>query len=139
MAIGSALHLNGQMIPLIVERIARHSGRMPFLPRIVPNVPLIAARNAAFVSPNVRFAVDKLIDIELQGLRRVDVIAKKIYVIDKVVRLGVNAVVAIRKALRRERPDQEIIPERVRVRRLASDAELHGFAAERWGTYALLA
>jgi hypothetical protein len=39
--------------------------------------------------------------------------------------------------LRREVPDQVVIPECVRVRRLAADIELHGFAAQRGRTYPL--
>jgi hypothetical protein len=65
--------------------MASHSRGMPLLSRVVPNVPFVPARDAAFVPPNIRFAVHKLIDVELKGLRGADVIAKKIHVIYKVV------------------------------------------------------
>ena len=123
------MNLNGQVVPLIIEWMARHSGGMPLVSWVVPNVPLIAAGNAALVSPNIGLAVHELIDIELQGLRCADVIAKKIYVIDKVVRFGVDAVARVRHSLRRELADQVIIPKRVGIRRLAADIELHGFTA----------
>jgi hypothetical protein len=98
-AVRGALNLNCQMIPLVVEWITSHSGGMPLLSWVVPNVPFVPARDAAFVPPNIRFAVHKLIDIELNRLRRADVIAKKIYVIHKVVRLGVDAIAAVRHPL----------------------------------------
>lgn len=139
MSVRSSLDLNDQMVPLIVERLARHSRRMPLLPGIIPNVPFVAAGNAAFVSPNVGFAVDELIDIELKGLGSADVVAEEIYIVDKVVRPGVDAVIGIRYSLRRERPDQVVIPKYVGIIRFAADGELHGFAAERGRTYALTA
>lgn len=138
MSVRSALNLNCQVVPLIVERMARHSGGMPLLSRVVPNVPLIAAGDAALVPPNIGLAVHKLIDIELQCLRGADVIAKKICIIDKVMRLGVDAVVSVRHSLRRELADQMIIPKRVGIGRMAADIELHGFPAERGRTYALI-
>ena len=127
------------MIPLIVEWIASDPGGMPLLSWVVPNVPFTPAGDAALMPPNKGLAVHKLIDIELKGLCGTDVIAKEIYVIHKVVRLRVNAVVIIRDPLRREHPDQMVIPKYVRIRCLAADIELHGFAAERGRTYALIA
>jgi hypothetical protein len=41
--------------------------------------------------------------------------------------------------LRRELPDQMVIPKCVRIRCLAADIELHGLAAERGRRYALIA
>src|SRR6266404_2401610 len=119
--------------------MASHSGGTPLLTGVVPNVPFVSARDSAFVPPNIRFAIHKLIDIELKRLRGADVIAKKIYVIDKVVRLGVDAIVAVRHPSRREVPDQVIIPKCVRERCLATDIEPHGFAAQRGRTYPLMA
>ena len=139
MPVRGALNLNGQMIPLIVEWMASHSGGKPLLSRVVPNIPFVSAGDAAFVPPNIRFAVHKLIDIELERLRSADVIAEKIYVIHKVVRLGVDAIVAVRLPLRREVPDQVVIPKCVRERRLAADIEPHGFTAQRGRTYTLIA
>ncbi len=130
MTVRGALHLNGQMVPLIVARMARHSRGMPLLSRVVPNVPFIPASDAAFVAPNIRFAVNKLIDIELKCLRATDMITEKINVVDKVVRLGVAAAIAIRNPLRRELPDQVVIPKGVRKSCFAANIELHGFAAQ---------
>lgn len=138
MPIRGALDLNSQMIPLIVEWVTRHSGRVPLLSWIVPNVPLVPAGDAALVPPNIRLAVHELIDIELHGLRSADVIAKEIYVIHKIVRLGIDAVVGIRHPLRRELADQVVIPKCVGISCFPSYVELHGFAAERGRTYALI-
>jgi hypothetical protein len=67
------------------------------------------------------------------------VIAEKIYVINKVVRVGVDAVVAIGHSLRRELPDQMVIPKYVRIRGLTANRELRGFATQRRRAYALTA
>jgi hypothetical protein len=123
---------------LIVEWIASYSRGMPLLSGVVPNIPLVATRDSAFVTPNIGLAVHKLIDIELNRLRGANVIAKKINVVYKVVRLGVDAIVAIGQPSRRELPDQVVIPKYVGECRLAADIELHRFAAERGRTYALI-
>ena len=66
---------------------------------VVPNIPFVAPRNAALVSPNIRVAVYELIDIEFQSLSGSNLIAKKINVINKVVRRRIDAVIAIRHSL----------------------------------------
>lgn len=130
MTVRSALHLNGQMIPLVVLWPAANACRMPLLVRIIPNVPLIAACDPAFVSPDVRLTVQKLVDVELQGLRGVQVFGKEINVIHKIVRVGIDVIVAIPHPLGRELADQVIIPKYVRVLGLAANGELHSSAAE---------
>lgn len=137
MPIRSALHLNGHVVPLIVERIAGHSGGIPFLTGVVPSVPFVPARNPALMSPDIGLAVDELIDVELKRLRGANVAGEKVYVVHKVVRVGVDAVVAVRPTLGREVPDQMVVPKYVGVCGFAPDRELHGFAAERGRTYAL--
>ncbi len=125
------------MIPLIVQRVARYSRGIPFLSRIVPGVPFVPARNPAFVSPNVGLTVHKLINVELKRLCGTDVSGEEIYIVDKVMRTGVDAVIGVRNTLRRELPDKVVIPKYVRVCGFAADGELHGFAAERWRTHPL--
>ena len=139
MSVRGALDLNGHMVPLIVQRFARHSGGMPFLSGIVPRVPFIPAGDAALVSPNIRMAVHELIDVELKGLCGADVTGEEINVIDKIVRAGVDAVIGIPHILRRKLSDEVVIPEYVRICGFAADGELHGLAAERGGTYTLVA
>lgn len=139
MTVRSALNMDGQVVPSIVQRIARHSGRTPLLSGVVPNIPFVPASDPALVSPNIRLAAYELIDIEFNGLCGADVISEKIYVVDKVMRSGVDAIVGVRHPLRRKLPDQMVVPKHVRVRRLAADGELHGFAAQRRRTYALSA
>ena len=113
--------MNGQMIPLVVLWPAANPCRMPFLFWIVPNVPLISASDPALVSPNVRLAVQELIDIELQGLRGVQVFGEEINVVHKIVRIGINAIVTVRHSLRRELADQVVIPKYVGIFHLATN------------------
>lgn len=112
---------------------------MPLLSRVVPNIPFVAPGNAALVSPNVRVAVHKLIDIEFQSLRGSKLIAKKINVIHKIVRRRIDAVTAIGYALRREWSDQVVVPQYIGVFDLSTDRELHGPATQRGRIHALTA
>src|SRR5215469_5413581 len=137
MTVRGALNPNGQVVPSIVQRVARHSGRTPLLSGVVPNIPFVPASDAALVSPNVRLAAYELIDIEFKGLRGADIISEEVYVVHKVMRTRVDAVIGIRHPLRRKLPDQMVVPKHVRVRCLSADGELRGFAAQRRRTYAL--
>ena len=49
----SPLYLDHEMIPGVVLRLARHTGGNPLLSDIAVNVPLMTARYATFVTPNV--------------------------------------------------------------------------------------
>ncbi len=118
------------MIPLVVLWPAANSGRVPCLFRIIPNVPLVAASDAALVPPDVRLAIQKLVDIELQGLRGSQVLRKKVNIIDKVVGVGVDAVAWIPHSLRRELADQVVVPKYIRVFRLPANGQFHGFTGE---------
>ena len=127
------------MIPLIVQRMARHAGWTPRLRRVVPNIPFISACDAALVSPNVGLAVYELVDVELQGLKLIEMVAEEVNVVNKVAQVGVDAVVEVRHSLRRELPDQVVVPKHIGVLRLAADCEFHGFAAQGGRAYTLTA
>ena len=65
----SALNLNRQMVPRIVNRIARNASWNPVGGDVVPDVPFVAACNAAFVTPDKADVIEKLIDVEFNCLR----------------------------------------------------------------------
>ena len=66
---GSALNLNRQMVPRIVNRIAGDACRNPVSGDVVPDIPFVAACNAAFVTPDKADVIKKLIDVEFNCLR----------------------------------------------------------------------
>ena len=84
MIIRGALHVDGQVVPGIADRIAGNTALYPVFARIVPSVPLMATSDPAFMTPNVGFAANELVDIELEGLRVVDFSDPEINVISKV-------------------------------------------------------
>src|ERR1700677_4054185 len=78
LVVGSSLHLNGEMIPRVAFRIARDSSRYPVSALVIPNVPFVAAGDAALMAEDESHIAEKLVDIELQRLRRSQVISKEI-------------------------------------------------------------
>ena len=66
---GGALHLNCQMVPGIRIGIARDTGGNPATIEVIPDVPFVAACDAAFVTPDEAHAIEELIHIELHRLR----------------------------------------------------------------------
>ena len=65
-----ALYFDGEMVPRIVVGIAGDTGGGPMRTLVIPNVPLMAACNAALVPPNEAHAAEKLIHVEFQRLRK---------------------------------------------------------------------
>lgn len=63
----------GQMVPCAADRITGNAGCHPLLTSVVVDVPLMAARDPAFVSPDELLAIYKLIDIEFHRLRNTGV------------------------------------------------------------------
>src|SRR4051812_31261559 len=53
MIIRGALHVDGQVVPGIANRIAGNAALYPVFARIVPSVPLMATSDPAFMSPNI--------------------------------------------------------------------------------------
>src|SRR3954469_15843033 len=53
MIIRGALHVDGQVVPGIADRIAGNAALYPVFARIVPSVPLMATSDPAFMTPNV--------------------------------------------------------------------------------------
>ncbi len=109
------------MVPGFRHWIASHAGGMPGLAGIVPDVPLIASGDPAFVAPNIGIAIDELVDVELQCLRNADILHVKIDVVGKVVKVGDDRVVVVGHALRREVSDQVVIPKHIRVNSLTAN------------------
>src|ERR1700740_139104 len=98
------------MVPGIGVRMARNSRVLPITILIIPNVPLVPARNTALVSPDESHVAEELVDVKLQGLGRPEVISVKINVVGKVMQPGDNRLIVIRHALRRGGADQMVIP-----------------------------
>src|SRR5215813_9325688 len=88
---------------------------MPFLSDVVPDVPLIAASDTAFMSPDVRIPVDELVDVELESLRLADVLGIEVDVVGEVVQAGNQGFVCVGKPLRRKIANEVIVPEGVRI------------------------
>ena len=88
------------MVPRLVHGIAGNPGGMPGLACIVPDVPLMASRNPAFVSPDKGLAIDELVDVKLQRLRNGYVVAVKVDVINEIVSGRINGSAGVRLALR---------------------------------------
>ena len=110
-----ALDLKNEMVPGICHRIAGNASRMPLLAGIVPDVPLVAPSDPAFMSPNVGVAVNELVDIELQRLRDAEIFDVKIDIVGEVVEVGDDRMVGVGHALRGEVPDQVVVPEDIGV------------------------
>ena len=134
----SALNLNRQVVPCIVNRIARDACRNPVSGDIVPDVPFVAACNAAFVTPDKADVVKKLIDVEFNGLRQFQVGSVKINVVSKFAVGGNQSLIVVGQALRRKWPNEMVIKERVGVNRRPSNVVLRGGAAHRWRGNSLL-
>src|ERR1700739_228954 len=117
------------MVPRIVIRIARDSSRRPVRRLIIPNIPLVAARYAALMPPDEAHAVKKLVDVELQGLRKRQVTSKKVDVVRKVVQRRSKRVIRIWQALRGKRPNEVIVPKAVSVYGSSSQTIFCGLTA----------
>src|SRR6266481_3243003 len=126
MVVRRTLHLDDEMVPRIVHRIAGHTRRNPFLTWIVPDVPFVSSHNPAFMSPDERLAIDELIDIELQRLGGTDIGRIERNVVSKVVHVGNNRAIGIGKTLRGKITDQVIVPERVGVESLSANVHTRG-------------
>ena len=101
------------MVPGTCQRIAGNASRVPLLTGIVPDVPLIATGDPAFVPPNVGLATDELVDIELQCLRDAGIFNIKINIVGEVVEVGDDRLVGVGHALRGEVSYQMVVPEDV--------------------------
>ena len=88
------------MVPRIVYGITGNSGRMPFLPWIVPDVPFIPSDNPAFMPPDEGLAIDELIDIELQRLGDAQIRRVELDVVGEIVEIGSNGMTGIVQTLR---------------------------------------
>src|ERR1700676_3647389 len=131
MIIGGSLHVNCQMVPCIADGIARSAARNPILAGIAPGIPLMASSNSAFMSPDEGFSIHKLVDIELQRLRYLDVRNPEIHIVGEIVKAWREGLAGIRKPLRREVSNQMIVPEHVRKNSLSADVRLSSTSAER--------
>src|ERR1700733_12468154 len=98
------------MVPRVVHGITGNSGRMPFLTLIIPDVPFVPSGDTAFVPPDVRLAVNELIDVELERLRHAEIGYVEIHVVGKIVDIRNKGVIGIGKTLRGKITDQVIVP-----------------------------
>lgn len=91
----SSLYLDRQMIPGITDRVACHTGGYPALVEVVPNIPLIAAGNAALVAPDESEIVEELVHVELDCLRRSKIASPEIHVVREAMQRRNNGMVRI--------------------------------------------
>src|SRR5579862_2899785 len=85
------------------------------LPGVAPGIPFVAAGNPAFMAPNKGFAVNELVDVELQCLRGSVVTEIKPDVVSEVMQRGDKSASGIREALRGEISNQVIVPKDVGI------------------------
>ncbi len=121
------------MVPGIVVRVAGNSGRNPVLIEVVPDIPFVAAGDAALMSPDEAEIVEELIDIKLHRLGKVQVGAVEINVISEVVVSGNESLIGIGHALRRECADQMVVEKSIRIDGGAAKIVLRRRAAHRRG------
>src|SRR5579864_173646 len=98
MIVGGSLNLDDQVIPA-VDGVAGETARYPVLSRIVPGVPFVTSRNPAFMSPDERFPILKLVDVELQCLSKLHIAGIEPHVIGEVVKFRNESVASVRKTL----------------------------------------
>src|SRR5689334_20970847 len=79
-----ALHLDGQMIPGVVYRVAGDAAADPLVVSVVPDIPLMAAGDAALVSPNEAPRLKECADVKFQNLGQRQVTGKEVNVVDEV-------------------------------------------------------
>src|SRR5258707_312302 len=125
------LHLDRQMVPGTVVGMAGNARRSPALVLVVPNVPFVSARDAAFVAPDETHTTEELIDVKLQGLREPEVISIEIDVVSEVVECRNQRLIGVRHALRRGGTDQRVVPQGIGVRSTASNPKYSGLPADR--------
>ena len=120
------------MVPSIANRVARNSTFDPVHINVVPGVPFMTAGNTALMSPNERLAIEKLIDIEFQGLGDFQVGAVEVDVIRKIMEVGDRLFIG-------QVFGELHIPENIGERQGTADIEPHGATtAQCWGLDSLL-
>ncbi len=87
------------MVPGIAVRVARYSRWGPVSVLSVPHIPLVAARNSAFVAKDKAHVVEKLIDVKLKSLREPEIISIEVNVVGEVVQPGNGRLIIVGHAL----------------------------------------
>ena len=105
-----SLDLDHKVVPGLAHRFAGDAGGRPLLIDVVPDIPLMAASDPAFVSPDEPLPVEELVEIELQGLGQLQVGSVEVHVVGKVVEGRNQGVICVRQTLRRKVSDQVIVP-----------------------------
>src|SRR5216684_6382097 len=78
------LHFDRQMVPGTVAGVAGNARRGPAVVLVVPNVPFVSAGYAAFVAKDEAHTIEKLINVELQGLRKAQIVSVEVHVVSEV-------------------------------------------------------
>ena len=128
-----ACHLNDEMVPGVVQWIARYSRCDPFAAGIAVDVPLVPSGDAAFMSPDKRLSAGELVDIELQRLGCRNILGVEVNLVNKVMKLRHQGVICVRQALRRKISNEVVVPKNVGVSTRAADVVSSRAAADRWG------
>jgi len=123
--------LNDKMVPGVVHGIAWNAGGYPLLVHVIVGVPFVTAGDPAFMPPNERLSARELINIELKRLGSPDILRVKVDFIDEVMKVGNQGVTRIQNVLRREAPDNVVIPQDVGVSTRTTDMVLGRATADR--------
>src|SRR5579864_2738717 len=137
MVVGSALYLDGQVIPCAAFRIAGNTCRHPRAFLIIENVPLISVGDSALMAIDETHSVEELIDIELQTFGGAKIIAVEIHVVSEIVESWNQTVIGVERTLRGIRTDQMIVEQGIGIRGGSSDPENGGISAHRGVAHAL--
>src|SRR5579862_2798528 len=88
LVVRSSLHLDCEMVPRIVVRMAGYAGRSPVRRLVIPYVPFIPARDPTLMTPNEPHAAEELVHVKLQRLRKPQVASEEVDVIGEIMKRG---------------------------------------------------
>jgi hypothetical protein len=125
------------MVPGTIVGIASDTCGMPLLPGVVPDIPVMASPQSALMSPNIGLSVHKLIDVKLQRLRRGNIVAVEIRVINEIVNSR-QLRDSDSLSLRGKVANQVVVPQPVRELRFAANAKPSCISTPRRRTHSLL-
>ena len=99
-AAGRALYVKGQVVPGIADGMTWDAAGHPVFLLIVPGVPFISAKDPAFMTPDVGFAANELVNVKLKRLRVVDIAYPEVDVIGEVMQVRDDGFVCVFDTMR---------------------------------------
>src|SRR4029077_4913154 len=121
-----SLHLNREVIPRILIRVAGNTGWHPLCVDVVPDIPFVSTRNPALVSPRKAHTVEELVYVELKSLRSTQIAAVEVDVVGEAMESRYQSVISVGHTLGRKISNQMVIPEDVGVVHVSADVVLRG-------------